>query len=223
MAPLFSQLQPDLPRRSPSIVSWTKHLHLRIKESCRKRGTLLGLIYVFVMLPTNSLLISQFHGMMDECIVDTNTQEPNDHPIDTLLRNGPLRVPTFYSYTGHSMDRFVLGVVVSVVFGAMHCIAWYYEFSSRPERWGWRISSIIISVVPLLLLLVFTVLWKMGVTSRLSTRTHGSAIFHILHISFVWPYITARIVLLIFPLIALRALPSGAYAQLDWSTIIPHI
>ena len=217
--------QVDLPQTPPSSVSWMTRFYLFIQTSCRERGTFPGLIYVFVVLPTNSLLISQFHAMMDECIIETNTQESNDdHPIETLLlHNGPLRVPTFYSYTGHSMDRFVLGVFVSVLFGAMHCIAWFYEFSSSFERWGWRISSITISVVPLLLLLVFTVLWKMGVSSRLSTRTRGSVFFHILHISFVWPYITSRMVLLIFPLIALRALPSGAYTELNWATIIPHI
>jgi hypothetical protein len=213
----------DLPQKSPSSVSWMKRLRLFIQTSCRKRGTFLGLIYVFVILPTNSLLISQVHAMMDECIIEINTEEPNDHPIDTILRNGPLRVPTFYSYTGHSLGRFAFGVVVSVLFGAMHCIAWYYEFPSSPERWGWRISCIVISVLPLFLLLVFTVLWKMGVTSRLSTRTHGSALFHILHVSFVWPYVTSRIVLLLFPLIALRALPSGAYADINWATMIPHI
>ena len=218
----FPPPQADLPQRPPSSLSWMKRLRLLIQISCRKRGTFLGLIYVFVILPTNSLLVSQFHAMMDECILETNTQEPND-PIDTLLHNGPFRVPTFYSCAGHSMDRFILGVCVSVLFGAMHCIAWYYDFPSSPERWGWRISSITISVVPLMLLLVFSVLWKMGITSRLSTRTHGSAIFHILHVSFVWPYISSRIVLLLFPLIALRALPSGAYAELDWATIIPHI
>jgi hypothetical protein len=215
--------QADLPRRSPSSVSWMKRLHLLIQTSCRKRGTLAGLIYVFVILPTNSLLITQFHAMMDECIVETDTQESNNHPIDTLLHNGPLRVPTFYSYTGHSMDRFSFGVCVSVSFGAMHCIAWYYEFSSSPERWGWRLSSIIVSVVPLMLLSVFTVIWRMGITTRLSTRTRGSALFHIFHVGFVWPYITSRIVLLLFPLIALRALPPGAHAELDWASIIPHI
>ena len=214
----------DLPQKSPSSVSWMKRLHLSIQTSCRKRGTVPGLIYVFVVLPTNNLLISQIHAMMDECIVEANTQEPNDQPIiDKLLHNGPLRVPTFYSYTGHSMDRLSLGVFVSILFGAMHCIAWYYEFPSSLERWWWRISSITVSVIPLFILLVFTVLWKMGVSSRLSTRTHGSVIFHILHVSFVLPYIISRFVLLIFPLIALRALPSGAYAELNWATIIPHI
>ena len=201
-------------------VSCMKRLCLLIQIFCRKRGIFPGLIYVFVILPTHSL-ISQFHAMMDDCTIETDTQKPNDHSVDTLLHNGPLRVPTFYSCTGHSLDCFVFGVCVSVLFGTMHCIAWHYEFSSSPERWGWRLSSVIMSVVPLLVLSAFMVLQWMGITTQLSTQS--SPIFHIFHVSFAWPYIVSRIMLLLFPLIALWALPPGAYAELDWATIIPHI
>ena len=213
--------QAHFPRRSTSNMSWMKRLHLLIQTSCRERGTFPGLIYVFLILPTHSLLISQFHAMMDGCTIETDPQEPHGHAIDTLLRNGPLRVPTFYSYTGHSLDRIAFGVSLSVIFGAMHCIAWHYEFSSSPERWGWRISSIIVSVMPLVPLLVFTAFRWMGITTPLSTRS--SPIFHVLHVGIAWPYIISRIILLLFPLIALRALPPGAYAELDWTTMIPHI
>ena len=217
----FSPVQADFPRRSTPSVSWMKRLRLLIQTSCRRRGTFLGLIYVFVILPTNFLLISQFHAMMDECTIEADTHESNDHLFDTSLHNGPLRVPTFYSYSGYSLDRVVFGACVSVLFGAMHCIAWHHEFSSSPERWGWRLSSIIMSVAPLILLSVLMVSQWMGITTRLSTRS--SPIFHIFHVSFAWPYIASRIVLLLFPLIALRALPPGAHAELDWATIIPHI
>jgi len=217
----FSSVQADFPRRSTPGVSWMKSLRLLIQTSCQERGTFLGLIYAFVILPTNSLFISQFHAMIDECIIEADTHESNDHPIDTSLHNGPLRVPTFYSYSGYSLDRVVFGVCVSVLFGAMHCIAWHYEFSSSPERWGWRLSSIITSVAPLILLSVLVVSQLMGITTRLSTRS--SPIFHVFHVSFAWPYVISRIALLLFPLIALRALPPGAHTELDWATIIPHI
>ena len=36
-------------------------------------------------------------------------------------------------------------------------------------------------------------------------------------------YIVARIVLLVLPFVALRALPPGAYVQLDWISFLPHI
>ena len=205
----FPPVHADFPRMSMSSGSRMKRLQLLIQISCRKRGTFPGLIYVFVILPTNFLLISQFHAMMDECTIEADTHESNDHSIDTSLHSGPLRVPTFYSYSGYSLGGFVLGICVSVLFGAMHCIAWHYEFPSSPERWGWRLSSIIMSVVPLNILSVFMVSQWMGTTTRLPTR--GLPIFHIFYVGFAWPYV---IVLLLFPFIALRALPPGAHTEL---------
>jgi len=220
-------LPPDSPSSPPHVQdkphfkNRVKRLPLLMQTSCRERGTLPGLIYVFFILPTDSLLISQFHAMMDECTIETDLQERNGHAIDRLLRNGPLRVPTFYAYTGNSWDRIAFGAFISIIFGAMHCIAWYYGFSSSPERWGWRISSIIVSVMPLILLLIFAAFWWMGTTTRLSERS--SPIFHVFHVGVAWPYIISRVLLLLFPLVALRALPPGAYAELDWVTMIPHI
>ena len=36
-------------------------------------------------------------------------------------------------------------------------------------------------------------------------------------------YIIARMILLVLPFVALRALPPGAYVQLDWVSFLPHI
>jgi len=36
-------------------------------------------------------------------------------------------------------------------------------------------------------------------------------------------YIIARIVLLILPFAAVRALPRGVYVQLNWAGFLPHI
>jgi len=205
------------PLLSQTSVSWMKRLRLLIKNSRRKRGTFAGLVHVFVILPGYFFFGTQFDAMMLECTLETETQQPNDQPIDTILRNGPLRVPTFYSYTGSVGDRLVFGVCVSILFGLIHCVAWYDEFPSSLERWGWRISAIIMSVVPVLLFSLFTV-GRMGIVNL-----ERSVICAILRQSFACAYITSRIALLVLPLIALRALPPGAYVDLDWATIIPHI
>ena len=208
--------QADSPRRSASSASWIKRFYLLIKNSCRTYGTPKGLIYVFVMIPAYFFFGAQFDAMMVECTLETQSQEPNDQPSDTTPHNGPLCVPTFYSYTGFFWDRLVFGVSISVLFGVIHCVAWNNEFPSSLERWGWRISALIVSVVPLLLLSLFTV-GRMGILNQ------SSIIFVILRESFAWVYMTSRIALLVLPLIALRALPPGAYVDLEWATIIPHI
>ena len=147
---------------------------------------------------------------MHDCAFETETQEPKDHLIDALFR-----VPTFYSYTIVPCGRFIFGICISVLFGAIHGNAWYYKFSSSPERWGWRISSIVISVAPFMLLSMFAASW-------VGLVTQSSLIFSIFREVSFSSYICSRIALLIFPLIALQALPPGAYVDLDWATIIPH-
>jgi len=42
-------------------------------------------------------------------------------------------------------------------------------------------------------------------------------------IAMAFLYIIARIILLILPFVALRALPPGAYVQLNWVSFLPHI
>ena len=39
----------------------------------------------------------------------------------------------------------------------------------------------------------------------------------------IFLYIIARIILFVLPFMALRALPPGAYVQLNWVSFLPHI
>ena len=58
------------------------------------------------------------------------------------------RVPTFYS--GKSSDNgdpktYAVTGLVGVIFGAIHCIAWSFQFPSHMEQMLWRMSAIAIS------------------------------------------------------------------------------
>jgi len=48
-------------------------------------------------------------------------------------------------------------------------------------------------------------------------------IIALITIGMAFLYIIARIVLLILPFAALRALPPSAYVQLNWAGFLPHI
>ena len=132
--------------------------------------------------------------MMHDCAIETETQEPKDHLIDILLCNGPLHVPTFYSYTPVPNSRLIFGSCISVSFGVIHGIAWYYEFSSLPERWGGEYHSL-------------SYQWHRSCSCRCSWRpwvgivTGNSLIFSIFREAFFLSHICSRIALLIFPLI----------------------
>ena len=72
----------------------------------------------------------------------------------STLGDQKLRVPTFYSLPDKLSDArvvTVLAVCVSIVFGAIHCIAWSFHFATLREQWAWRISAILISGVPIFL------------------------------------------------------------------------
>ena len=213
---LPSPPQTDSPRGSTSSVSWMKRLHFLIQNSCQERGTLAGLIHVVFMKPIYFLLTVQLIAMVTECTIETDGPGPNDR-TDPLLRNGPLSVPTFYSSSTDGFGaRFVFGVCLSILFGVIHCMAWYYEFPSSPERWGWRISAVIVSTVPLAALSLF-MMCRMGIVKE------DSIIFVTFCNGFGCLYTASRIALLVLPLIALRALPPDVYVDLNWATIIPHI
>ena len=60
-----------------------------------------------------------------------------------------LRVPTFYSSYEDNALLFLLATCIATVFGAIHCIAWSFQFATLQERWVWRISTILVSGVPI--------------------------------------------------------------------------
>ena len=192
-----------------------------IRDACEEYGILFGLAYVFIGFP-----LDRFTGGLADMWDCDN------------LGDKILRVPTFYSpdlhYFLHSDVLRLLplpapvGVATcaAIIFGAIHCIPWSFHFGTLQERWVWRISAIIVSGVPLPWALVqprlTTLLWSeennnpiwMDVCVFVASLT-----FFILDIL----YLFARIILLVLPFVALRALPPDAYVQLNWISFIPHI
>ena len=170
------------------------------RRACMKHGTLLGLGYVFIIFP-----LERFFGALED-MGSCNT-----------LRDNTLRVPMFYSSpNGDQRKAFAFGVCVSILFGAIHCIAWSFHFATLPERWAWRISAILVSGLPIAIV-TFSALADIFDKEIYE----GFALFIL--ISMACLYIIARIALLILPFMALRALPPGAYVQLDWVSFLPHI
>ena len=185
------------------------------------KGALFGLGYIFVVFPRQYLI----QPLVD--MLGCNT-----------LGYQKLRVPTFYSSPNELSDFRVVGLFamcVSIVFGAIHCIAWSFHFPTLREQWAWRISATVVSGVP--------ICWTSGMVffNRLArklkiplTVAQISEIsnYYILlvmlmllciYVAIVCSYIIARITLLVLPFMELRALPSGAYVQFNWVDVLLHI
>ena len=175
-----------------------------------KRGTVFGLVYVFIVFP-----LFRFLQAFDDMI---NTETLGDET---------LRVPTFYSPPDNLNDTsiaIILGVCVSIVFGAIHCIAWSFRFTTLQERWAWRISAILVSGLPIATI-PFTYLLTIFDDKEHKTTVIElyEAILACILTLISGLYIVARIALLVLPFVALRTLVPGAYVQVDWISFLPHI
>jgi hypothetical protein len=108
---------------------------------------------------------------------------------------------------------FYLEVTVAIVFGAVHCAAWNANFPSVAEKWLWRSSSLVITVIPAL----------MGIVQMRGPQ--GFPKSKLVEVSFMGTmlvYVVSRLLLIVLPFTTLRRIPAGALSDVDWSSDIPH-
>ena len=132
------------------------------------------------------------------------------------------RVPTFYSPPADASILVMIGV--AVLFGAIHFISWPSTFPTAAERWLWRVSTILITAGP------FLMVFSTAIGETVDETETDTILMRILSISafsmvgtLMVVYIISRIILLILPLILLRDLPPKALLELKWSEFFPHI
>jgi len=171
------------------------------------------------------------HGLM-ALILDTLVLTPVNTVFGPLLDMGqdetPIpdedvtRVPTFYSPPADASILVMIGV--AVLFGAIHFISWPSTFPTAAERWLWRVSTILITAGP------FLMVFSTAIGETVDETETDTILMRILSISafsmvgtLMVVYIISRIILLILPLILLRDLPPKALLELKWSEFFPHI
>ena len=140
-----------------------------------------------------------------------------------LIRS-PLSVPTFYA-PRHSQSLYIIGfigVILSTIFGGIHCTPWWFFFPSIREQLLWRACAIIITAAPLVFFVFLTVTDLLENDERPLVKPIF-AFAALFWIPIGLAYFVARGVLLVLPFLALRSLPSGSFLDFNWSAIIPHI
>jgi hypothetical protein len=153
------------------------------------------------------------------------------HTMDILmhqdLNNISTRVPSFWADPKEAvhliMPQALISAIVVIVFGSIHCIGWYFQFPSHLELILWRVSSATVVGVPIIIcsltILAFLI-------HKYKVHTPMTVMNGFILVTFVGSfllYFIARMFLLLEALIALRALPEGAYSVVSWITFIPHI
>ena len=155
-------------------------------------------------------------------------------------------VPTFYAPQPHSDDSvFLFAIVlpiVSAIFGALHLIAWRFQFPSHVEQLLWRIGSLTITAIPagaiaVILFFVFisiclVILGIFGIhlenfsipseaeenveiiMGMIAALVGGAALV---------AYMLARLLLLTQAVVLLRKQPDSAFYAIDWTHFFPHL
>jgi len=158
-----------------------------------------------------------------------------------LNKKSPTRVPTFYCPSSEDESiTYVITIAVGIVFGSIHCIAWSFPFPSFTELWLWRINSILVATVPVAVVAIMGLAslilsgddadeeskadeGKKGMDIGVWLTMIGMTFIIVLLLVLFLAYIGARFCLLVLPLYALRALPEGAYDDVNWTIFLPHI
>ncbi|KAG2040468.1 hypothetical protein BDR03DRAFT_1089871 [Suillus americanus] len=130
-----------------------------------------------------------------------------------------LRVPTFDGRIklGKSNKRvlFLAGLFIAIIFGAIHCMAWFFAFPTYQEQVLWRMSAIAITFTPVV---CFRIYFLPG-----SVQYILGVVYDLICLAFVILYITARAVLLVLMFTTLRNLPPDAYEVVSWTSLVPHL
>lgn len=161
-----------------------------------------------------SIILQYMTGAHDELVVLRNLE----------------RVPTFWS--GASRDIHgssvivadIIALLVAMVFGAVHCIAWSSAMPTETEQIMWRASAVAIAIMPI-------VIWiGVIVGDRLNYWTSGSSLnvdsettWILVWVPCMVAYVVARVILLVVSFTSLRSLPFAAYQTVQWTILIPHI
>ncbi|KAF8520018.1 hypothetical protein BU17DRAFT_47235 [Hysterangium stoloniferum] len=123
-----------------------------------------------------------------------------------------MRVPSFYALSTYSLDKNThpLSPVLGTVFGAIHCVGWFYTFPTYTEARFWCVCSLtlLVTTVPALCSIL------VGILSACED-TDDYGLYMALIIATITVYFLVRLALLVEAVISLRALPTKACANVE--------
>ncbi|KIJ14013.1 hypothetical protein PAXINDRAFT_13134 [Paxillus involutus ATCC 200175] len=120
---------------------------------------------------------------------------------------------------GHEVLPVLL--IVWIIFGSLHLIAWDFQFPSQVEKIMWRAASLTLIGAPCIYLLVIVV----GKESfdAFAEPQLPDMILPILMFGPILLGAVARVVLLVLMFASLRDLPSSAHETVSWTVYVPHL
>ena len=144
------------------------------------------------------------------------------------FNTGDMKVPTFHSTDPDSHEEVVkhsiiFMSVIGVVFGGIHCAGWFFNFPSSDEAILWRVSSAVLTGIPILLCLLMLLFSHVDDALHASECQLQVIAFRIIIVAVLVVYVVSRLLLLVEAFISLRHLTPGMLALVEWTSFIPHI
>ncbi|KZT03164.1 uncharacterized protein LAESUDRAFT_814817 [Laetiporus sulphureus 93-53] len=114
-------------------------------------------------------------------------------------------------------------VVVPILFGLIHCTAWYSHFPTVTEQYLWRVLSLVITYSPVIVVCMAGIgAISQSVPLPKIVKIALEQFSTILVIITTLLYVPSRLILLAIAFTTLRELPPGAYKTISWVELIPH-
>ncbi|GAD97515.1 hypothetical protein PMAA_038490 [Paecilomyces variotii No. 5] len=111
----------------------------------------------------------------------------------------------------------------ATLFGGLHCLSWNSHFATTSEQTLWRISCLIVTAGPLLIILL-----RSTIAAALARLPHAAFAWRNIIISHLFQvcfpvYFAARLYLIVEMLYALAFSPPKTFLATDWSRYLPHL
>ncbi|KAG1727386.1 uncharacterized protein EDB91DRAFT_1350333 [Suillus paluster] len=135
-----------------------------------------------------------------------------------------LQVPTFDNMHNINLKRWegnlltLAGVTMSILFGGIHCTAWFYVFPTYEEEVIWRVCAITMIVAPLLAFVVAFLFEYIPTAGKIDEVVRS-----MFPMACIALYSTSRSILFILMFTTLRNLPPDAYKTVSWTSFVPHL
>jgi len=177
---------------------------------------LLLLFLLFFLLPFFALFfLVSFLFTSVFGIITTNSINP-----------GATQVPSFYACKTDSdrYSRMIVFAFFGVIFGGLHCIGWHFTFPTSSERMLWRVTSLTITLIPLIVAPIDYFLANVEEDAERSLLARmGLSSLDLTMTVLLFAYVPARLSLIAQAFALLRIQPPSSFIPVDWTMYIPHI
>ncbi|KAJ4500457.1 hypothetical protein C8R41DRAFT_914036 [Lentinula lateritia] len=158
--------------------------------------------------------LSRAEDNSSEEVLYQDEQDVNEK-IEQLLKGSDLRFRIY-------KISLLIPCAVAALFGLIHWIGWISTFPTRTEEIMWRISSIVVTFIPVHVELAYKA-YAQRHDILLTAPDSLKYVFGIIWYIAPLAYVMARWILIVQSFLTLRDLPCGALQNVEWTNYIPHI